>query len=128
MQLLLDTCTFLWLAAEPDKLGARARTALDDPANDLVLSDVSVLEICLKWTAQKLELPLPPRTWVEQQRASWGLARLRIEAEHLYRTTELPGHHRDPFDRMLVAQAMTGDLVLVTPDPAITAYPVAAIW
>jgi PIN domain nuclease of toxin-antitoxin system len=128
MKLLLDTCTFIWLAAEPGRLSARATKLLDAADSDLYLSDVSVLEICVKWLATKLVLPAPPRRWVEEQRRVWDVTSTALTAEHMYRATELPVHHRDPFDRLLVAQAITGDLTLVTPDPAIADYPVATVW
>jgi PIN domain nuclease of toxin-antitoxin system len=82
----------------------------------------------LKWQAGKLSLPGPPRSWIEEQRATWDLTRAPLELEHLYRSTELPSHHRDPFDRLLVAQSIVEGLTLVTPDPAIRAYPVSVLW
>ena len=128
MRLLLDTCAFLWLAAEPKRLGPRARKAIDARDAVLVVSDVSIWEVCLKWQAGKLTLPAPPRRWFGEQIARWGVRPLPLTAEHLFRATELPVLHRDPFDRLLVAQAIEGDLTLVTPDPAIVAYPVAVLW
>ena len=128
MRLLLDTCTFLWLTAEPQRLGPRARRAIDARDAGLVLSDASVWEVCLKWQAGKLALPLPPRRWFGEQALRWRVERLPMAAEHLYRATELPPLHRDPFDRLLVAQAIERDLTLVTPDPAIRAYSVAVLW
>jgi PIN domain nuclease of toxin-antitoxin system len=125
--LLLDTCTLVWLTSDPGRLSARAREALD-AESDISLSDASVWEICLKWQAKKLELPMPPRTWVADQVRAWQLQRVPIEAEHLYRTAELPDLHRDPFDRLLVSQALTHGARIVTPDPAIRQYPVAAVW
>jgi PIN domain nuclease of toxin-antitoxin system len=128
LKLLLDTCTFIWLVSAPDQLGERARQELDDPSATLLLSDASVWEVCLKWQSGKLELPGPPRHWIEEQRRTWELTRAPIELEHLYRSTELPAHHRDPFDRMLVSQAIAEGLSIVTPDPAIRRYPVMVIW
>jgi len=125
--LLLDTCTLIWLASEPSKLSAAARSALES-ANDIALSDVSVWEICLKWQASKIGLPAPPRTWIGEQVRTWSLDRLPIEPEHMYRAVELGDLHRDPFDRLLVAQALDHSATLVTPDPAIAQYPVAVIW
>jgi PIN domain nuclease of toxin-antitoxin system len=128
LKLLLDTCTFIWLTAEPQRLGPKARAALDDAHATIVLSDVSVWEICLKWSGQKLELPAPPRSWVEAQVGAWALDRLALARDDFYRTTELPALHRDPFDRLLVAQAIAGSLTVVTPDAAIAQYPVATLW
>jgi PIN domain nuclease of toxin-antitoxin system len=128
VRLLLDTCTFIWLASAPDELSTQARERLDDTGSELMLSDASVWEICLKWQAGKLALPGPPRRWVEEQRRAWEVGRLPIEIEHLYRGTELPAHHRDPFDRVLVSQAIAEGLTLVSPDEVFRAYPVAVIW
>lgn len=128
MDLLLDTCTLLWLVAEPARLSPRARKALDDERNPLVVSDVSALEVTLKWAAKKLELPAPPRTWLDGQLAAWGVRTVALRREHVYRASELAPLHRDPFDRLLVAQALDGGLTIVTPDPAIAAYPVATLW
>jgi PIN domain nuclease of toxin-antitoxin system len=125
--LLLDTCTFIWLASEPGRLSEAARAALDAEPR-LTLSDVSTWEICLKWQAKKIVLPSPPRTWVADQVRIWQLQRAAIEPEQLFRAVELPEHHRDPFDRLLVAQALTLNTRIVTPDPAIHRYPVAVVW
>lgn len=128
MKLLLDTCTFLWLVSDPKLLSAMACRAINNNDNDLWLSDSSVWEICLKWEARKLRLPSPPRRWVLEQSQIWQLGSLGIESSQLFRAGELPMHHRDPFDRLLVATAIDSDLTLVTPDPAIAAYPVAVLW
>lgn len=128
MDLLLDTCTLLWLAADPARLSAPARDALDDEANLLWLSDVSALEMAMKWSAGKLTLPTTPRAWVESQISVWGLSTLSLRREHVYRASELPNLHKDPFDRLLVAQALTEGAQIVTPDAAIARYPVARLW
>ncbi len=128
MDLLLDTCTFIWLTGEPQKLSASARQALDDLGNRVILSDVSVWEICVKWRSRKLHLPSPPRTWIEEQRTHWILEDLKIAKSHLYRTTELDDIHQDPFDRLLVAQSIEEGMKIVTPDSAFRRYPVAIVW
>jgi PIN domain nuclease of toxin-antitoxin system len=128
LRLLLDTCTLLWLAGDPEKLSPAARSALDDDKNPLLLSDVSVLEVCLKWQSGKLTLPSPPRMWTEQQRQTWELDQLVLTREHMFRSAELPAHHRDPFDRLLVSQAIEEGLTIVTPDAAVARYPVATLW
>lgn len=128
MRLLLDTCTFIWLAAQPDRLSARSAEALDDDEADLHLSDVAVWEISLKWRARKIVLPRPPRIWIEEQRARWGLSSVAIKRNHIYRESELAELHRDPFDRLLVSQAIEEGLTIVTPDPAIARYPAAVLW
>ena len=128
MELLLDTCVFLWLAAEPKRLSRRAREAIGREDARLYLRDASVFEVCTKWRAGKLELPTTPRRWFGEQVRIWQTTRLAADIEHYFRESELPALHRDPFDRLLVAQAIERDLSIVTPDPAIRAYPVAIVW
>ena len=126
--LLLDTCTMVWLAAAPARLSKWARAALDRDTAKLYASDASAWELCLKWDAKKIELPGTPRRWFRDQSAAWYVERLPLDLEDFFRTSELPQLHRDPFDRVLVAQAIARGLTIVTPDPAIHAYPVAVLW
>lgn len=128
MNILLDTCAFIWLCSEPARLSAAARETLDNGENDLLVSDVSVLEITLKWTAGKLTLPSPPRLWVEAQAQVWDVTRVALARDDMYRASELPSHHADPFDRLLIATALNHNAVLLTPDTVIHAYPVACRW
>ena len=125
--LLLDTCTFIWLASDPSRLSADAVTAIESEV-DICLSDTSIWEICLKWQAKKIELPSPPRIWISEQVRAWHLKRLPIEQEHLFRSVELSDLHKDPFDRLLVSQALVHRITIVTPDTAIRQYPVAVVW
>lgn len=125
---LLDTCTFIWLCAEPSRLSGTARSAIDATEVQLLLSDVSVLEISLKWQAGKLSLPIPPRLWIEAQIAAWSLACRPVTRDDIYRAGELPDHHRDPFDRLLVASALNANATLLTPDPALRQYSVSSHW
>jgi len=125
---LLDTCAFVWLCAEPARLSETARGIIDDSGTELALADVSVLELALKWRAGKIALPEPPRVWVERQTAIWAIRALPLLREHMYRTCELPEHHRDPFDRLLIAAALAAGATIVTPDPAIHRYPVSWRW
>ena len=125
---LLDTCTFLWLCADPGRLGHGARESLSEGPAELLLSDVAVLEIALKWAAGKITLPAPPRAWVEQQSRTWKLLPVPLSRATIYRSTELPEIHRDPFDRLLVATALQEEAVIVTPDESIHRYPVPWTW
>lgn len=127
MKLLIDTCTFLWLAAGSG-LTARAAAAIADPDNDVYLSAASVLEIVIKHRAGRLPLPEPPDRFVLSERELRGIDALAFEEEAAFQVLRLPPLHRDPFDRMLIAQAIAGSLALVTPDPRITQYPVRIIW
>ncbi len=127
MKFLLDTCTFLWLTSDPARLSDRATESLNGATN-LYLSDASVWEICLKWQAGKFKFPTPPRTWCEDQISVWNLESVNIQRSHMFRVTELPTHHKDPFDRLIVAQALEENLVIVTPDAHIGSYPVHVVW
>lgn len=103
---LLDTCTFIWLCADSERLSEAAKSAIDAPEAALLLSDVSALEITHKWSTGKLGLPDPPRHWIEAQIAAWDLSVQPLGRAEIYRVGELPEHHRDPFDRLLVAAAL----------------------
>ncbi len=128
MRYLLDTCSFIWLVAEPTKLSEEAASRLDSEGSTVVVSDVTTLEITLKWTAGKLSLPEPPRRWIEHQLRVWAFEQVPLSREDIYRASELPMHHTDPFDRLLVATALNHDASIVTPDELIHAYPVAWTW
>lgn len=128
MRYLLDTCTFIWLCSEPGKLSTSARLLIDDDTNTILVSDVSALEITLKWTAGKLSLPSSPRQWFESQVRTWAVEQLVVTRSDMYRASELPRHHSDPFDRLLIAVALNSDSAVITPDPTIHAYPVSWKW
>ncbi len=125
---LLDTCTLIWLSTEPEKLSPASVRAIDASDSILLWSDVSALEIGLKWSAGKLVLPDPPRHWLERQIDTWGLDCLSLRRTDIYRESELPAHHRDPFDRLLVAAALGANATILTPDEAIRQYPVSCRW
>ena len=128
MKLLLDTCTFLWAYLEDRALSDSARKAITDPENDVLLSSVSAAEIATKFALRKLRLPAPPRTFVPTQREAMGVAPLALTEEAALTLDRLPAHHRDPFDRLLVCQAIADGLTIVTPDPLVTQYPVNCLW
>lgn len=128
MRLLLDTCTFVWLTAMPDRLSPAARDAINLERNEIFLSHVSVWEIHMKHLAGKLDLPQKPRVWISSQMAARGLDEWPIDLESIHRTSELPAHHKDPFDRMLIAQAEIHGFVIVTPDTAFHGYKTRLIW
>ena len=128
MTLLLDTCAFIWLTQEPGKLSATAQAAINDPANSLVLSHTSAWEIHLKHHAGKLTLPDPPRQWIPQQIAAWKISELPIHFNAIQRTSDLPDIHRDPFDRLIIAQALEQGLRVVSPDAFFPDYGVSVVW
>jgi PIN domain nuclease of toxin-antitoxin system len=128
VKLLLDTCSFLWLAQQPAMLSTAAVTAIDDPRNDLIFSDVSILEIVLKHSAGKLPLPKSPRVWLPEKIAFHQIDELALNHETILRSGELPRVHPDPFDRLLAAHAIEGGLVIVSPDAPLSALGAARIW
>lgn len=128
MRLLLDTCTFLWLAGGSTALSPAAQRAIRDPAHEVCLSSVSVWEIVTKNRAGRLPLPEPPEVLIPAERDMRGLEPLPFDEESALYGTRLPSLHRDPFDRMLIAQAIAHSLTIVTPDPLITQYPVRVLW
>jgi PIN domain nuclease of toxin-antitoxin system len=128
VRLLLDTCTFLWLAGGSTALSPAAQRAIRDPAHEVFLSSVSVWEIVTKNRAGRLPLPEPPEVLIPAERDMRGLEPLPFDEESALYGTRLPSLHRDPFDRMLIAQAIAHSLTIVTPDPLITQYPVRVLW
>lgn len=116
------------MVAEPERLSAEAATLLQDGSNELLLSAASSFEIALKHTLGKLRLPAPPRRYVPDQIARTGVAPLVIEHSHALAVAELPPHHRDPFDRLLIAQAQLEGLTIVTVDHRIGDYDVPIRW
>ena len=128
MRLLLDTVAFLWLAEDDAHLTAAAREAIVDPANDVFLSAASAWEIAIKHGLGRLGLRVPPDEYVPQQRRLHRIETLGIDEDATLQAGKLPDLHRDPFDRLLVAQAIVHGLTIVTPDRLIRDYPVSVLW
>lgn len=122
MRLLLDTNVLLWSATDPDRLDKNARDAIEDGANDVLVSVVSAWEIAIKQSIGKLDLPKPAENWLPEviRRSGFEIAELDITAA--LRVRALPWHHRDPFDRFLIAQALEHGYTLVTGDPIVASY------
>jgi len=127
MRLLLDTHSFLWAVAQPEKLSKRAAQLILDEGNQLLLSAASLWEIALKMQAGKLKLP-EEREFLAEQMANLGVECLPIEGDHVLALLDLPAHHRDPFDRLLIAQCRSERLPILTADAAFGRYPVETIW
>ena len=127
MRVLLDTQCWLWMRAAPQRLSARTRRLLTDPANELLLSAASVWELAIKAALGKARLPEPFGEFVTSRLAEDGIVPLPIQHIHAMRVAELPAHHCDPFDRLLVAQAQIEALSLLTADRQLEAYDVAVI-
>jgi PIN domain nuclease of toxin-antitoxin system len=124
MRLLLDTHVFLWYITADPRLPATFRAAIQDPANEVYLNVVSVWEAVIKHGLGKLPLPGPPADYLPRQRDAHGIASLPVEERAMPHLAALPPLHRDPFDRLLVAQALQHGLTVATVDPAIAAYTV----
>jgi PIN domain nuclease of toxin-antitoxin system len=127
MRLLLDTHAWLWLQVSPQRFSEATLELLSDVRNELLLSAASCWEIALKYALGKLLLPLPPAQYVPSRMERSGTTALPIIAAHALRVADLPAHHRDPFDRLLVAQAQHERVSLVTADDAFVPYDVELI-
>lgn len=125
---MLDTCTFLWAVDNTSKLSAAARSALVDPANDVYLSAISAWEIAVKQVNGALALSEPAHAYVPKYREAHGFIELPLDEAAALHVGRLPTPHRDPFDRMLVCQAIAHSLAIVTPDAHVAKYPVRTIW
>ncbi|NJK61046.1 MAG: type II toxin-antitoxin system VapC family toxin [Oscillatoriales cyanobacterium SM2_1_8] len=128
MKLLLDTHAFIWWDSDPAKLSERARVLCQDRQLTLWLSVVSIWEMQIKSQLGKLRLGLPLREIIQSQEQANQMAILPITLAHVLALETLPSHHKDPFDRLLVAQALVEGATLVSADTNIAAYPVPVIW
>ena len=120
MRVLLDTHIFLWWDNDPDRLTARATAVCQEPSNSLVLSVASVWEMQIKQQLGKLTLRLPLAELIADQQATNALEILPITLAHVLALAELPPHHKDPFDRLLIAQANSENIDLLSVDPIFT--------
>ncbi|MBP7415597.1 MAG: type II toxin-antitoxin system VapC family toxin [Pyrinomonadaceae bacterium] len=130
MSILLDTHVFIWAVEENRRLSPAARAMLSDPNETVFFSAVSSLEIAIKWAKGNLELPDRPYEFVNKTLAAAGISQLAITVRDTCAVGDLPHHHHDPFDRLLVAQARTNGLRLMTADPILERYDVdvIALW
>lgn len=128
MNLLLDTHVFLWLNDTPEKLSSTALAACQDENNTLFLSLASAWEIQIKQQLGKLEISESLQTLISTQQQQNGLQLLPIELAHIEGLSQLPAVHRDPFDRLLIAQSIQQHMQIVSADQVFTGYPVNLIW
>jgi PIN domain nuclease of toxin-antitoxin system len=128
MMALIDTHAFLWWLLDAERLSPESRRVLGDPANEFLLSAASAVELSIKVGQGRLSLPEPVESFVPSRPSSAGFQSLAIELGHALRVARLPPIHRDPFDRILVAQAQVESLPILTADPAIARYDVETIW
>ena len=126
---LLDTCTLLWLVADPSKLSDAAKEVLSKEDELLFVSAITAFEIGLKHRKGRLSLPMEPDDWYQQVLSFHGLGEIQVSGKIAARSTMLPALHADPCDRIIVATAQLQDLTVLTPDDLIKAYPdIDVIW
>jgi PIN domain nuclease of toxin-antitoxin system len=128
MRVLLDTHAFLWWDGAPEQLSPQALALCQDAQNTLLLSVVSIWEMQIKVQLGKLKLSVPLRDMVESQQKVNGIEVLPVTLEHVLAVEELPAYHKDPFDRLLIAQAVVEKAVLLSKDANLTRYGVQVMW
>jgi PIN domain nuclease of toxin-antitoxin system len=128
LRILLDTCAFVWLITDASDLSAVARSSFCAPENEVYLSVVSAWEIALKHSLGRLELQDAPEVYVPRERLRHGIEPLPLEETAALHLPKLPLLHKDPFDRMLVCQALVHGLVILTPDDLVKQYPIRTVW
>jgi PIN domain nuclease of toxin-antitoxin system len=128
MRVLIDTHVFLWWVEGDRVLPSRARAALANPDNECLLSVASAWELAIKACLGKLRLAVPVKRYVVEHVAANAFRMLDIRLPHAARVESLAAHHRDPFDRLLIAQALEEDLPIVTANPVFRKYGVRRIW
>ena len=128
MRQLLDTHTFLWFVNGNPKLSTHVRGLIEDETNENLISIASLWEISIKYNLGKLKLSLPFNTFVQQEVKESNIEVLNVSLEDLNITATLPLHHRDPFDRLIIAQAMVENLPILSIDRAFDAYSITKIW
>jgi len=125
---LLDTGVWLWSVGDPSRISRKARDVMADVRQELFLSAVTSWEVAIKAASGKLHLPEPPDLYVPRRMASQGLRPLAVSHQHALAVFALPAHHRDPFDRLLIAQAQVEDMTLISADSMFDRYPVQLLW
>jgi PIN domain nuclease of toxin-antitoxin system len=128
MNLLLDSCVILWLTLEPRRIAPWLLETLADRQNDVFISAASTWEIIVKWQSGKLNLPKPPVQFFADLKGDPGLTSIPFTESAALQLLKLPKLHSDPFDRMLICQAIDNGLTIVTPDQEIRQYPIKTLW
>ena len=128
MRILIDTHALIWYVDQDHLLSQPARDAITDPDNDLLLSSGSIWEIAIKAGLKKLTLSMAYRDWIQRAIDDLGLSLLPITVDYADAQTLLPNHHKDPFDRLIVAQARVERVPLVSADTAFDAYGITRLW
>ena len=128
MKCLLDTHAFIWLSTDDERLSGKARNAILDIRTSLFLSSASIWEMVIKTALGKLKLPDHPETFIRKQLVLAQIHELPVTFKHAFSLQQLPTYHKDPFDRILICQAIAGGMTILTPDTRISSYPVQVEW
>jgi PIN domain nuclease of toxin-antitoxin system len=128
VRLLLDTHTLIWSIEDLTRLSAPALAAIQDPANDRVMSAATIWELSIKVGQGRIALSLPYRQWMGRAIADLKLTILPVTVEYADRQSTLPPHHKDPFDRLMIAQALVEGIPIISVDAAFDPYGVTRIW
>jgi PIN domain nuclease of toxin-antitoxin system len=128
MRLLLDTHTFIWFVTDSPRLSTTAKAFIEDEYNEKLLSIASIWEMAIKHSVGKLSFELPFMVFVEQQMLQNSMSLLNIQLSHLNVIANLPLHHRDPFDRLIIAQAMAEQISVVGTDAVFDSYSIQRLW
>jgi len=128
VKLLLDTCTFLWIAGGGRVLPPAVAAAYQSPDNEVYLSAASTWESAIKYSQGRLPLPVAPHRLVVDERKRLGLMALPLDEESTLHVAKLPALHSDPFDRLLISQAIVHGMTILTPDDAVARYPARTMW
>ncbi|AFY50211.1 hypothetical protein Nos7524_4453 [Nostoc sp. PCC 7524] len=128
MKLLLDTHLLIWWSSSSEKLSTKVYDLINDPSNNLIFSIASIWEMQIKVQSGKLRLNLSLPNLIESQKQINNIQILAIEPEHIYTLDGLPNHHRDPFDRILIAQSIFEKIPLLSVDTVFDLYPIQRIW
>jgi PIN domain nuclease of toxin-antitoxin system len=128
VRVFIDTHVFIWYVQNSERLPRLVTALINDGRNDVLFSIASVWEMAIKQSTGKLNLGVPYASFIEEQMRLNNIELLPVRLNHLEVVTSLPFHHRDPFDRLLITQAMVEDIVLITADSVFSLYPVQRMW
>jgi len=128
MRLLLDTHAFIWYTTDSSRLTATGRSLIDNGENDILLSTASVWEMAIKNSIGRLTFSMPFMEFIKQQLAVNRIDILEITFDHIEVVASLPLHHRDPFDRLIIAQSMAEQIPILSVDAIFDAYAIARVW
>lgn len=128
MKILIDTCTFLWFIENNPSLSSTALNLIEDGANEILLSIISVWEIAIKSSIGKLAITYPIDKFIETQLKTNDIKLLNISLEEVCFVASLPFHHKDPFDRLIISQAVINNLPIITADSIFDSYPIKKFW